>query len=110
MKIYNKTNQRLITDQAKLATSFLDRFLGLLNPHNSRALIFQTRFGLHTFGLKKPIDILLLDDQGVVVQKEASFAPNQFYFYSPIYKTVIELPAGSLLQSQTKLNDKIIFA
>ena len=93
-----------------MATSFWDRLLGLLNPNNPRTLIFRTRFGLHTFGLADPIDILVLDNHQRVAKVGIEVMPNRFFFYNPFHSVVIELPAGVLNSSGTGINDKIIIA
>ena len=109
MKITNHTRSTSISKEAKVATSFIDRGLGLLLRSNPRSLIFKTRFGLHTFGLSGPIDILLLDQDNRVIKKAESFAANRLFLYRPVYSLVIELPPGTIRASQTGLNDKIIF-
>ena len=109
MRIMNLTKRCSISDQAKLAVTFFDRMTGLLNKNNPRTLVFYTRFGLHTFGLHYPIDIILLDSSNKVVKLTKKFSPNQFFFYNPLFRTVIELPAGSIDRSGTTLDDKIKF-
>ena len=109
MRIMNLTKRCSISDQAKLAVTFFDRMTGLLNKNNPRSLVFYTRFGLHTFGLSNPIDIILLDNSNRVVKLTKDLGPNRFFFYNPLFRIVIELPKGSIDRSGTALNDKIKF-
>ena len=107
MKIINKTKKTLITNDAKLLTSLIDKSLGLLNPKNPRTIIFKTRWGIHTFFLKEPIDIIILNNQNQVVILKQSLKPNRFYFWNPKHELIIELPKRSITKSNTKIGDLI---
>ena len=93
--------------KVKTATTFWDKVLGLIDPRNKPPLHLITRFGIHTFFLKKPIDILVLNDNYQITKIKESLKPNQFYFYSPFWKHVIEMSEGEVRKRQFKLNDKI---
>lgn len=108
MEVINQTKGTILSSKAKKALSWTDKIFGLLLKNNPRCLIFDTHFGLHTFGMTAPIDILVINNQGIVVKVGRSVAPNQFYFYNPIYSRVIELPANTITSSKTAINDKII--
>jgi uncharacterized membrane protein (UPF0127 family) len=105
--IKNVTRCTVISRNAKLAVSFADRLLGLLNPHNPRYLIFQTRFGIHTFFMNTPIDIILLDNQKKVVKTKIHLLPNKIFLYHPRYSRVIEMPKGTINKCHIRINDKI---
>lgn len=107
VKILNQTRNTLLSGDAKLATSFLDRLFGLLNKSNPRALIFKTQFGIHTFFLKEAIDVVVLDNKNQVKKIKKCLKPNRLFFWNPKYETVIELPKGTLKKSKTSLDDKL---
>lgn len=107
MIIRNTTQNKVLTHEAKIAASFLDRLLGLINPRNPRFLIIKTRFGLHTFFLDEPIDVMLLDDTGSIIRLKADLPPFSFYFYPPQYSLLIEMPHGTIKKNHLQLNDKI---
>ncbi|SRR5258706_3983054 len=109
MKLINATKRKTLTINLKETTSFWDKIFGLIDKRNPRALLFKTRFGLHTFFLTTPIDLLVLDKKFRVVKIESHFSAYRFFFYNPIYQLVIELPAGTLKKTQTTINDKILF-
>lgn len=106
MIVKNITRNTVISENLKIASSFLDRMFGLLNKNNSRSLLFKTRFGIHTFGLKNPIDIIVIDvsSQAAILK---SLKQNRLFIYNPAYNTIIELPLGSILKSKTKKGDVI---
>ena len=110
MIIKNTSKNTILSNDAKIASTFLDRTLGLLNKNNPKTLVFFTRFGLHTFGLNKPIDILVLKGDCTVKKLGKNISPNGFFFYNPVFNIVIELPKGTIDSTQTCENDKIKFA
>jgi len=109
MKVTNLTKNTLIASDLKMAVSFSDKFFGLLKKSNPRCLMFQTRFGIHTFGLKEPIDVLILNSDQRVVKLRRNMLPNRFFFWNPSYFTVIELPTGMIARAKVSLGDKISF-
>lgn len=70
-------------------------------------MFFVTRFGLHTFFLKQPIDVLVLDNQLTIKIMKLSLVPNRFFFYPPQYKYILELPENYIKTNHLKLGDKI---
>ncbi len=71
---------------------------------------FTTRWGIHTFGVAFPIDILILDKNHQVVKAAQSIAPNHFFFWLPIYKDVVELPAGEIKKRKILLGDLLVIS
>lgn len=107
MKIINQTKQSVITTNAIYLDSFVDKSIGLLNPKFPRSLWFKTRFGIHTFGLKKPIDVLILNLHSEVVLIQKNLSPWWIYLYPPVYNQVIELPQNTIKNTNVKIGDKI---
>lgn len=107
MKIVNQSKKIIISDKAKFASSVIDQITGLLDPSNPRFLIFDTRYGIHTFFMKTPIDVLILNEKHGVVKMKKGLLPNKLFLYSPKYKTVVEMPNGSIKKYQICINDKI---
>lgn len=101
------TKKRTISDNAKIAISFCDRLLGLLNPQNPRFLIIYTHFGVHTFFMKKPIDVLILNHKSRVIKLKSRLYPFKLLFYHPRFNTVIEMPEGTIKKYMININDKI---
>jgi uncharacterized membrane protein (UPF0127 family) len=107
MIVYNTTRKTTLTTELKVAQAFSDRFLGLLKKSNSQALLFYTRFGIHTFFLPKPIDVLILDQELRVVKLALNLRPNRVFFWPLKYQIVIELPRGVIEKTRTSLGDKL---
>lgn len=109
MIIKNLTKKIIISKDAKFAASFLDRLFGLLIKSNPRSLIFKTRFGIHTFFLKEPIDVVILDKNYKVVKLKVNLKPNRLFFWNPKYFWVIELPKGRIKTNKILLGSKLIW-
>jgi len=93
--------------KVKLATSLWDSFFGLIDKRNTPPMQFRTRFGIHTFFLSYPIDILVLDSELRVKVTKKNLLPFNFFFYNPTYYNVIELEAGFIAKNKINLGDKI---
>lgn len=109
VKLINQSKKTVLSSNAKMAVSFFDRTFGLLSKRNPRSLVFDTHFGLHTFGMTVPIDILVLDQQSRVKKIGKGIKPNRLFFYNPFFHLIIELPEGTVDSTQTAIDDKIIF-
>lgn len=81
--------------------------VGLIDTRITPPLLLRTRFGIHTFFVKKPIDIVVLDKNNRIKKLKQHMEPFHFYFYPPYLSTILELPSGFILKSKLKINDKI---
>lgn len=107
MQVHNTTRLTLVTEEIKIAKSLFDKSVGLLSKKNPRAILFYTRFGIHTIGLKLPIDLIILNKHNLVVDLKENCLPNNFLFWNPRHNKVLELPLGSIRKSQTQKGDLI---
>lgn len=107
MKLRNLKNNQVICEDLKQCKSIWDKTLGLINPRNPRHLMLETRYGIHSFFLKKPIDVLVLDKKFRVVKIKQSLKPNRILFWDRRYSKVIELPEGSILKYRVALGDTL---
>lgn len=83
----------MTTITAFFAQNLVEKARGLIGKKPS-PLFFQTRFGIHTFGMHYPIDVAILDDKQNVVAMKTSLQPNRIFLWNIKYKNVLELPAG----------------
>ncbi len=107
--IKNVTKNTLISKQHNITVKLWDKTLGLLRTESNTSLIFKTRFGIHTFGMKNSIDILILDKNNNVIRIKENLSPQRVFIWNPKFNTVIELPSGSIKKSQTALGDILVF-
>lgn len=94
----------------KTAANLKEKIQGLIGKDKPHALMIKTHFGIHTFGLKFPIDVLILNDNNKVVSIKENLKPNRVFLWNPMHEKVIELPAGTIEKEQIKINIPIDIA
>ena len=94
--------------KVKIAKSLYDKMFGMILRRNRDGLIFKTRFGIHTFFMKKPID-LLISDNNKKVRLIKKIMPNRIFIWNPKFDTVIELPEGSIKKLNIEVGDFLNF-
>lgn len=98
----------MITLRVKKLRNFMQVAIGLIGSKKANSLLFSTRFGIHTFGLKFPIDVLILDNDNKVVKMSINLMPNKLLVWNPKYKKVLELPSGIINKKRIKLGDTLL--
>lgn len=91
--IVNLTKNTVISKHLVQKTG-IKKFIGLMGKDRPETIIFKTRFGIHTFFLKFPIDLIIVSKEKRVVFIKKSVKPNRVVFWDFRYDTVIELPEG----------------
>ena len=104
------SEKKIIVIKAKKATTILEKITGLIGTTNPYPLLIHTRWGIHTFGMKYPIDILILDRKNCVMKMHSSLSPNRIFVWNPKYHWIIELPSGSVQKMNIKQGDYIELA
>ena len=97
----------IITIKAKRAQSLKEYIVGLIGEKNPKALVLRTRFGIHTFGLRFPIDIAVLDKHNAVVKLRTKLSKNSIFVWNPKYATVLEMPIGTIEKNGIVIGSKI---
>lgn len=90
------------------AYSFKEKTLGFIGKKTITPLYFETRWGIHTFGVKHTIDVIILDEHNVVKVLKKNLKPNRIFLWNPTYKKVIELPSGMIKKKGLKVGISII--
>lgn len=96
-----------MTIKAKHLKSIWEKSIGVIGKKNIYPVYFTTRFGIHTFGLQKPIDILILDNQSRVVRIKENLQKNSIFFWNPMYSKVLELPHKYIPNIQESMSKKV---
>jgi len=79
---------------------------GLLGQQ-PKPILLHTRFGIHTFGMRCPIDVVILDKFGTVRKMQHNLRPNRLFFWNPLYDIVVELPAGTIQEKGIKIGSHV---
>jgi uncharacterized protein len=104
----------MLSLRAEVRYSAYGRMKGLIGkpadrfPRGSGLWILPCN-GIHTFGMRFPIDAVYLDSQERVVRMYQRLVP--FRIGSIIFKakSVLELPAGALEMTRTQVGDELEF-
>lgn len=101
------SNKKIHTIAVKRMNTLFEKSKGLIGEKKPTALFLKTRFGIHTFGVQFPIDILILDTTYQVIKLKQSLQPNSFFFWNPRYCFVVELPSNSIQSLEIKKHDLV---
>lgn len=107
MILQNKTKRTRLTEDL-IPAHQLKKIRGLMGVQKPQALLLKTHFGIHTFFLKFPIDVIVLGKEYKVVKVKQNLKPWSVYIWNPKYGTVIELPEKTIKSSKTELGDRLI--
>lgn len=110
MRALNLTRNVVIAVETAVAGSTLARMKGLLGKKGmaaGEALLIKPCKGVHTVGMKFPIDVLFLDKENRVLSMRKNLRPNRATAFYLKAAAVLELPAGTLQNTGTEAGDEI---
>ena len=110
LRVTNTTRSTLVGDSIELANTSLTRMFGLLGRRGLDAgsgLWIRPSSGVHTFFMAFAIDVVGLDKELRVVRLWPNLIPYRLTSVSTKIRSVIELPSGTIQQTQTQLGDQI---
>lgn len=100
--------EKRVVLQVKKAQSIWEKTKGLIGENKPYAIFFETRFGIHTFGMHFPIDVIILDNKNQVILAKEHILPNKLVFWNPRYKKVIELPEGFIKKKKIQKGTRLL--
>lgn len=109
-KAINLTKNHILADNLESADTVLARMIGLLGKKfipEGYGLLINPCKGIHTFGMNFDIDVLFLGKNNLVVAVKKRISPNRItkiYFKAVC---VLELPAGTIEMTATKIGDYV---
>jgi uncharacterized membrane protein (UPF0127 family) len=102
----------LVADRVGVASTRAERAVGLLKRDGlepGEALWIVPSRGVHTCWMRFTIDVLALDDRGVVIDRVSGLKPWRIRLPRRGTAGVLELPAGTLDRSGTAVGHRIEF-
>lgn len=112
MKAVNMTRLRLLGDGVETARTPLERTRGLLGtatlPRGGGIWIVPCR-SIHSFGMRYEFDALFIDREGRVVGMHPRFRRNRISRIFWNARGVLELPAGTIDRTATRVGDEVVF-
>lgn len=110
MRIVNETKGSILGSRVVVARSFWQRFLGLMfrrSLDEGAGLVVDPCSSIHTMWMRFPIDVLYVDERGVIVRADDGMQPWRI---GPLFsrgKFVVELPRGVIAMTGTTAGDQI---
>ena len=110
VRVVNETRQSLLGNSIRMADSLAARLRGFLfrrRPVFGEGLFMAPCKGVHMYGMRFSLDVLMLDRGGVVVALHADLPPGQ---RTPVYPSAtyaLELPAGAIQATGTVVGDRL---
>ncbi len=114
-RLVNLTTGKLLASDAEVADTFWRRFRGLMLRRRfkrGKALLFKFpkpgRYSVHMFFVRFPIDLIYLDSNFTVVEIRKRLKPWRIYRPKRIANYLIEIPAGQVSCTRTRVGNKIL--
>jgi uncharacterized protein len=110
MRVVNESRQRLVGGRIQVADSLLARMRGFLfrdPPAPGEGLFLAPCRGVHTYWMRFPLDIVLLNRNGEVVGAYPSVPPGNRTPIRASAAFALELPAGAIAASATEVGDRM---
>jgi uncharacterized membrane protein (UPF0127 family) len=107
--VINATRKTWLATKVRKADSFLTRLVGLLKRSNlgpEEALWLMPSKGIHTIGMKFPIDVVFLNRGNAVVGLVQGMAPFRLSSVHFTSYSVLELPTGTIKKYRTEVGDQ----
>ena len=110
--VYNKARGRLVATRPKVADGFFTRLVGLLGTTRQWArpgqgLWLLPSHGVHTFGMRYPLDLIFLNRDCAVVDVQEHVRPFRISKVSFKADSVLELPVQTVFRSETRVGDQL---
>ncbi|NWF78537.1 MAG: DUF192 domain-containing protein [Chloroflexi bacterium] len=108
LQVLNTTRGSVLAARCGEARSFLARGRGLMGRPALAAgegLLIEPCSSVHSFFMRFPIDVVFADRQHRVVGLTEAMAPNRPYAGAWGARYVVELPAGTIAATGTRLGD-----
>jgi uncharacterized membrane protein (UPF0127 family) len=100
----------IMANRVTIASRRLERAVGLLGRSHletGEALLITPCHGVHTWFMRFSIDVIAMDADGVVIDAVSMLKPWRMRLPRPGACSVLELPAGTLLNASTKVGHRI---
>ena len=110
MPVINASKHTWLATTVRKADSFLTRLVGLLQRRAlgpEEALWLIPSKGIHTIGMKFPIDVVFLDKNSIVLKTISNLAPYRITGVQLRAHSIVELPKGTLNKSRTEIGDQL---
>jgi|SRR5579859_986887 len=112
LRVVNETRGTVLGERVRVADTGLTRIVGLLGERELPAgdgLLIMPSQGIHTWGMRFPIDVVILDRGWNVLalrRRMRAFRMTRLFWKAA---AVLELPPGMLDSTATAVGDTLAF-
>jgi uncharacterized membrane protein (UPF0127 family) len=110
--VRNSQRESLLGEAIEVADTSVRKVKGLLGREcleDGQGLLFKGCSSLHTFFMRFPIDIVFLDRSCKVLKLARDVKPFKLVAAPWRAYYALELPAGAITRSETRLGDRLTF-
>lgn len=110
VRVVNESRHSVLGGRIRMADSLLARMRGFLfrqEPEVGEGLLLAPCKGIHMYGMRFPLDVLMIDRAGTVVAAHPELAPGR---RTPVYRDAVyalELPPGAIAATRTMVGDRL---
>ena len=109
--IYNINRRKYLARHPRWAVSWFDRLRGMIGRRfvtgEFDAMVFERCGSVHSFWMSIPLDLIFLDADRRVVAVRSDFRPWRWPVACRRAVTVVELPAGVIVATRTRVGDRL---
>jgi uncharacterized membrane protein (UPF0127 family) len=112
MKIINKSNQKIIANNVKVADKFFSRFIGLINRSSieeNEGLWLVPCSSIHSIGMRFDFDAVFLDKSDKIIFLIKNMPPFKVAPLVSNTYSVLELPSGTIDCTGINIDDILEF-
>lgn len=110
MKIYNSTQNSIISEDVNVADNFISRSVGLLSKkslNEGESLVIKPCCSIHTFFMRFEIDVLFIGKNGQIIAMYENVKPWRILPIHLSSKYVVEIKAGTISKKNISKSDII---
>lgn len=108
--VRNSTRGTVVGEKIAVADTFLSRLVGLLRVSSldpGEGLLIHPSQGVHTLGMKFPIDVIFLDRKLRVLEMRRALKPFRMTTLNFSTSSILELPVNAIEESLTEVDDQL---
>lgn len=111
VRVLNATRGTCVGESIEVADTSMRRFVGLLGKRSLPAghgLLIQPSNGVHTLGMRFPIDVVFLDDCRRVLKLRENLRPFRMTSLDWRAESVLELPVSTIRATRMEVGDQLL--
>ncbi|HSJ25520.1 MAG TPA: DUF192 domain-containing protein [Longimicrobiales bacterium] len=110
VQVVNESRKRLLGGKIRVAHSLVARMRGFMftrPPAQGEGLFLTSCRGVHTYWMRVPLDVLLVNDAGEVVATYPALPPGTRTAIHRAARYALELPSGAITRTGTAIGDRL---